>query len=167
MNRVTGLFLLATALIILLPPHVFCSDAEVSFEAFKETAVAYMNDAFLLLGTVADGFTADVIPKEQAVGMTGAAQNRLRIVRAKFKAVGAAALPNDRDRRLLLMLDETYGCMDRQAWALLQYMRAKSRDSAERFEELRKECLEKIQQVAAFLINRPSPPKVQAPLSTR
>jgi hypothetical protein len=166
MNRYTGFLVLVTALVFLCPPNATSADPHVCLNAFRETAVAYMNDAFLLLGTGADAFTADVIPKEQAVNMTANVQNRLRIIRAKFKAVAATELSGD-DRRLLLLVDDAYACMDREAWALLQHLRSKSRDSAKRFDDIRRECLQKIEQVAAFMGDRPAAPKVQEPLSTR
>lgn len=160
------LFFLLSALVFLSPPQAISADSDVCLHSFREIAVAYMNDAFLLLGTVADAYTADVVPKEQAVNMTAAVQNRVRIIRAKFKAVAATSLPED-DRRLLLFLDDAYACMDRQAWALLQHVRSKSQDSAKRFDEIRRECLQKIEVVAGFLVDRPPASKVHEPLSTR
>jgi hypothetical protein len=142
------------------------ADRAIFLNAFGETAIAYLNDSFLLLRTTADGFVADVIPRETALEIAKNVQKRIRVIRGKLKAVSAAKM-SQMDKKLLGILDNAYGCMDHQAWALYQYVEDKSPDTARRFEEQRLGCLDKLKKVADFYANLPPSPEVPEPLSTR
>jgi hypothetical protein len=150
---------------------VFCtpaagSDAALFLNAFGETATAYLNDSFLLLGTTADGFVADIVQKETALEISSNVQKRVRIVRAKLKAVVKRKMA-DLDRQLLGLLDNAYACMDHQAWALTQYIQDKTPDSARRFEEQRTDCLKRLEKLAKFYSSLPPAAEFKEPLSTR
>jgi len=156
--------------ILLLAAHVPAtaagSDRAIFLNAFGETATAYLNDAFLLLGTTADGYVADIIPKETALEIAKNVQKRIRVVRGKLKAVSGARIA-EADRKLIGLLDGAYACMDHQSWALVQYIEEKSAESAKRFEEQRVGCLDRLKQIADFYSTLPPSPEVPEPLSTR
>ena len=65
------------------------------------------------------------------------------------------------------VLDNAYGCMDHQAWALIQYIQEKTPDTARRFEGQRTDCLSHMKKIADFYSTLPPSPEVPAPLSTR
>ncbi|AFM27478.1 hypothetical protein [Desulfomonile tiedjei] len=142
------------------------SDQAVFLNAFGETATAYLNDSFLLLGTTADGFVANIVSKETANEIVKNVQKRVRVIRAKLKAVSNTRI-SDVDRRLIGLLEQSYACMDHQAWALMKYLAEKSPDSARRFESQRTECLQKLKRVAEFYSTLPPSPELPEPLSTR
>ncbi|MBI4963347.1 MAG: hypothetical protein HY913_08720 [Desulfomonile tiedjei] len=152
---------------LILGPSTLLADDRVMFlNAFGETATAYLNDSFLLLGTTADGFVADILPKETALEIAKNVQKRVRVIRGKLKAVAGARLSGV-DKQLIDLLDNSYGCMDHQAWALYQYVEDKSPDAARRFEAQRSDCLESLKKVADFYSALPPSPEVPEPLSTR
>lgn len=163
MKRVTCLLSLC---VFLLPPVAWSSDQAVFLNAFGETATAYLNDSFLLLGTSADGFVADIIPKDTALEIVRNVQKRVRIIRAKLKAVSNTKI-SDVDRQLIGLLDQSYACMDHQSWALMQYLNDKNPDSARRFESQRTDCLNKLKKISEFYSTLPPSPELPAPLSTR
>lgn len=142
------------------------SDQAVFLNAFGETATAYLNDSFLLLGTTADGFVANIVSKETASEIVKNVQKRVRVIRAKLKAVSNTRI-SDVDRRLIGLLEQSYACMDHQAWALMKYLAEKSPDSARRFESQRTDCLQKLKRVAEFYSTLPPSPELPEPLSTR
>lgn len=142
------------------------SDQAVFLNAFGETATAYLNDSFLLLGTTADGFVANIVSKETANEIVKNVQKRVRVIRAKLKAVSNTRI-SDVDRRLIGLLEQSYACMDHQAWALMKYLAEKSPDSARRFESQRTDCLQKLKRVAEFYSTLPPSPELPEPLSTR
>jgi len=157
-------------LLAMLLPTLWASGADADpalfLNAFGETATAYLNDSFLLLGTTADGFVADVIPKETALEIANNVQSRIRVVRGKLKAVSQSKIAAA-DKNLIVLLDEAFACLDHQAWALSQFMRDKSPEGARRFEEQRTECLKRMDKVAQFYATLPPSPEVPEPLSTR
>jgi hypothetical protein len=151
---------------VLSPLSIWASDRELFLNAFGETATAYLNDSFLLLGTTADGFVADIMPKETAREIAKNVQKRVRIVRAKLRAVAGSPLA-EIDRKLIELLDKAYACMDHQAWALGQYVDEKSPEKARLFEEQRINCLDRVKQIAEFYSTLPPSPELPEPLSTR
>lgn len=158
---------LILALICIFSNSPLCgADQIVYLNAFGETATAYLNDSFLLLGTTADGFVAEVIPKETALEIVKNVQKRVRLVRAKLKAVAGTRLA-ELDKQLIGLLDNAYACMDHQAWALIQYMEEKKPDTARRFEDQRTECLNRLKKIADFYAVLPPSPEAPEPLSTR
>ena len=158
---------LVLILVLICGPSTTCAgDRAVFLNAFGETAVAYLNDSFLLLGTAADGFVADILPKETTLEIAKNVQKRIRVIRGKLKTVSAAKI-SEADKKLLGILDSAYGCMDHLAWALYQYVEDKSPDTARRFEEQRTGCLDKLKKVADFYSTLPPAPEVPEPLSTR
>jgi hypothetical protein len=163
MKRVA--FLLSLCL-LWCPPMVRGSDQAVFLNAFGETATAYLNDSFLLLGTTADGFVADIIPKDTALEIARNVQKRVRVIRAKLRAVANTRI-SDVDRQLIGLLDQSYACMDHQTWALLQYVNDKSPDTARRFESQRTDCLSRLKKIAEFYSTLPPSPELPEPLSTR
>jgi hypothetical protein len=142
------------------------AEPAIFLNAFGETATAYVNDSFLLLGTIADGFVADIIPKETAADFVGNMQKRLRVVRSKLKAVSRQPIAI-MDKQLIKRLDEAYACMDQLAWTLLQYIQEKTVDSAKRFEEQRNTCLQRLESVRQFYATLPPSDEFPEPLSTR
>ncbi len=148
------------------------ADQTIYLNAFGETATAYLNDSFLLLGTTADGFVRDVIPKDTALEIVTNVQKRVQLIRAKLKAVSATRIA-DVDQKLIGLLDNAYACMDHQAWALIQYIQDKkpdagpNLDAARRFEAQRTECLNRLKKIADFYITLPPSPELPEPLSTR
>lgn len=159
-------FYFAVLAVILLPQIVQAADQTVYLNAFGETATAYLNDSFLLLGTTADGFVADIIPKETALEIVKNVQKRVRLIRAKLKAVSGTHIA-DVDRKLIGLLDNAFACMDHQAWALIQYIQDKSPDAAGRFEAQRVDCLKRLKKIAEFYTALPPSPELPEPLSTR
>jgi hypothetical protein len=141
-------------------------DQAVFLNAFGETATAYLNDSFLLLGTTADGFVADIIPKDTAMEIVRNVQKRVRVIRAKLKAVANTRISGV-DRQLIGLLDHSYACMDHQAWALIQYLSDKSPDAARRFESQRTDCLNRLKKISEFYSTLPPSPELPEPLSTR
>ena len=163
MKRIVCLLILIS---LLHPPISQGADEAVFLNAFGETATAYLNDSFLLLGTTADGFVADIIPKETALEIVKNVQKRVRVIRAKFQAVAASRI-SKADKQLIGLLDNAYGCMDHQAWALVQYVEDKNPETAKKFEDQRKECLERLRVIADFYARLPPSPELAEPLSTR
>ena len=157
---------LLVVLVILSPATVFASDKEIYLNAFGETATAYLNDSSLLLGTVADGFVADIIPKEQAQTIARNVQKRVRIIRAKLRAVSECPIA-EVDRKLIVLLDKAYACMDHQAWALHQYLQEKNPETARRFADQRTDCLNRVDNILKFYSTLPPAPELPEPLSTR
>lgn len=163
MKRIFGLLLVA---LFFISPKVHAGDLEVFLNAFGETATAYLNDSFLLLGTTADGFVADIIPKDTALEIAKNVQKRVRVVRGKLKAVSEARI-SDVDRQLIALLDHAYACMDHQAWALVEYVQDKNPETAKRFESQRLDCLQRLKKIAEFYSTLPPSPELPEPLSTR
>lgn len=163
MNKI--LFFLVS-MILLSPVALPASDREIFLNAFGETATAYLNDSFLLLGTTADGYVAEIISKETAHDIAKNIQKRVRIIRAKLKTVAGSSIA-DVDKRLIELLDKAYACMDHQAWALNEYVTEKSPDSAKRFEEQRTKCLDRLNKIAELYSKLPPSPELPEPLSTR
>jgi hypothetical protein len=158
---------LISILALLLGPSTLLADDRALFlNAFGETATAYLNDSFLLLGTTADGFVADIIPKETALEIAKNVQRRVRVIRGKLQGIAGARI-SAVDKKLLDLLENSYGCMDHQAWALYQYVEDKSPEAARRFEAQRSGCLESLKKVADFYSTLPPSPEVPEPLSTR
>jgi hypothetical protein len=166
MRIMKKILLFLAAIVLMGPVALFASDREIFLNAFGETATAYLNDSFLLLGTTADGYVADIIPKQTAQDIAKNVQKRVRIVRAKLKAVEATSIA-DVDKRLIELLDKAYACMDHQAWALNEYVADKSPDSAKRFEQQRTTCLGRLNKIAEFYSKLPPSPELPEPLSTR
>jgi hypothetical protein len=156
--------LLSLTALILLPAGAH-ADPALFLNAFGETATAYINDSFLLLGSTADGFVAGIRQEDIALKIADDVRKRVRIIRAKLKAVLKTRIAAE-DKRLIERLDGAYACMDHLAWALNQYVREKSPDAANRFEEQRKTCLKRLDAVAKFYSALP-PPEFREPLSTR
>lgn len=142
------------------------ADVNIYVNAFGETATAYLNDAFLLLGTTADGFVGGITQKETALEIANNVQKRVRLVRGKIKTVISTKVVQS-DAQLLKLLDEAFGCLDHQAWALVQYVENKNPDTARRFDGERIECLNRIRKVADFYMTLPASPEAAEPLSTR
>jgi hypothetical protein len=164
MKRILLVFLL---LAFHVTASAAASDRAIFLNAFGETATAYLDDAFLLLGTTADGYVADIIPKEKALEIAKSVQKRIRMVRGKLKAVSATRIAES-DRKLIGLLDGAYACIDHQAWALVQFIEdKKSAESAKRFEEQRVGCLDRFKQIEDFYSTLPPSPEVPEPLSTR
>ncbi|HMK34415.1 MAG TPA: hypothetical protein VK463_05055 [Desulfomonilaceae bacterium] len=152
--------------LLLCPQAVRASDQTVYLNAFGETATAYLNDSFLLLGTTADGFVSDIISKDTALEIAKNVQKRVRLIRAKLKAVSATRISGV-DQKLVGLLDNAFACMDHQAWSLGQYLSEKTPDNAKRFEGQRTECLNRLKKIADFYTTLPPSPEVPEPLSTR
>ena len=157
---------LLVALAVMSPAMGFSSDKDLYLNAFGETALAYLNDSFLLLCTTADGFVADIIQKKTAGEIAKNVQKRVRIIRAKLKAVAESPI-SEMDKKLIGLLDKAYACMDHQAWALLEFVQEKSPDTRRRFDEERSTCLERVNKIAEFYATLPPAPELPEPLSTR
>ncbi len=162
MKKILTFFILA----LIVPSWVHSSEKALFLNAFGETATAYLNDSFLLLGATADGYVADIMDKKTAVEIAQNVQKRVRVIRAKLKAVVKCHIA-EIDKQLIGLLDSAYGCLDHQAWALTQYLEDKSPATAERFEEQRMKCLERMRDVSEFYSTLPPPPELPEPLSTR
>lgn len=160
------IFCLLVVLAVIGPATGFASDRELYLNAFGETATAYLNDSFLLLGTTADGFVADILAKKDASKIAKNVQKRVRIIRAKLKAVSESSI-SETDKKLIGLLDKAYACMDHQAWALVQYVEEKSPDTARRFAEQRTACLDRVNHIFEFYSTLPPSPELPEPLSTR
>lgn len=159
-------FLTIILLLTFVRSDVYARDAEVFLNAFGETATAYLNDSFLLLGTTADGFVAHIIPRETAVDIAKNVQKRVRKIRSKLKLVSERRV-SGMDWQLVGLLDGAYACMDHQAWALMQYIDERSPESARRFDSRRQECLSRIRKLMEFYSALPPSPELPEPLSTR
>jgi hypothetical protein len=142
------------------------AETSLYLNAFGETAAAYVNEAYLLIGTVADGYTADITGKETALEMARTLHKRIRLVRGKVKAVSTTRVA-DVDARLLKLLDNTYGCLDHQASALIRFIEEKSPDTARKFEAQRTDCLDRLKKLADFYSALPPSPEAAEPLITR
>ena len=141
-------------------------DSELFLSAFTEAATAYLNDSFLLLRTTADGLVAGILPKQRALEHTKNVQKRIRVIRAKLKAVSQRRI-TDLDRQLIHLLDNGYACTDHLAWALIRFTEDESTETAKKFEDQRKQCLERIKTVSGFYSALPPAPELPEPLSTR
>ncbi len=142
------------------------ADPALFLNAFGETATAYLNDSFLLLGSTADGYVADILKKETALQIATNVQKRIRIIRAKLTAVSKSRIA-EADKQLLNLLDRAYACMDHQAWTLISYINEKTPEAARRFEEQRTECLSRLEKISEFYATLPPSPQLPEPLSTR
>ena len=163
MSRIVGV-----SIVVLLAVTTFAhaADSGVFLNAFGETATAYLNDSFLLLGTVADGFVANIVSKETAQDIGKNIQKRAGSIRARLKAVSGARI-SDVDRQLIGMLDHGYACVGQQAQALVQYVEEKSPDTARRFDAERAECLKRLKKIAEFYSTLPPAPEAPESLNTR
>lgn len=161
-------FLTAVLILFVLIPFVARASDEKALllNAFGETATAYLNDSFLLLGTTADGFVSEIIPRETALEIAKNAQRRVRVIRAKLRAISSMRMA-EIDRQLIGLLDGAFACMDQQAWVLSQYVADKNPEAAKRFEQQRVSCLEKIGKIGEFYATLPPAPELPEPLSTR
>ncbi len=155
--------LCAMVLLVVLPATTH-ADERLLLNAFGETATAYLNDAFLLIGTTADSFVAEVIPKDTALQIVTNVQKRVQLIRAKFRSTATIPM-SDVDRNLFRLLDSAYASMDNWAWALQQYVKDMTPDASKRFKDRRIECLTKIEEVSSFYAKLP--PFVEPPRSTR
>ncbi len=160
------IFCLLTFIIIVIPSATKAGDAELFLNAFGETATAYLNDSFLLLGTIGDHFAAQVVSKDAAMEIAQNVQKRVRIIRAKLRIASQRPLSHW-DRQLISLLDSAYACMDHLAWALMMHVGEKSTTSAQRFQDRRVECLERIKKVRAYDSGLPPSQELPEPLSTR
>ncbi len=157
---------LLVAFSVMSPAMGLASDEDLYLNAFGEAATAYLNDSHLLLGAIADGFVADIIRKNTAEEIAKSVQKRVRIIRAKLKAVVESPI-SEVDKKLIGLLDKAYACMDHQAWALVQHVEEKSPDTARRFAEQRSTCEKRIDEFAKFYSTLPPAPELPEPLSTR
>lgn len=163
-SRVVLLTMVLVIMGYVVPVHA--RNAGVFLNAFSETATAYVNDSFLLLGTTADGFVAHIIPKEKALDIVTNVQKRIRRIRGKLKLVTEIRLA-DVDLQLISLLDATYGCLDHLAWTLSQYIEERSPETAQRFENHRRECVSRIEKLRQFYSTLPPAEELPEPLSTR
>lgn len=155
-----------TLFIVVVIPATVNADSAVFLNAFGETATAYLNDAFLLLGVTADAYVANNVQKDTAGEIVANVQKRIRVIRAKLQAVSRCRIA-EVDRQLIGLLDKAYACMDHQAWALAQYVDEKSPETAKRFEDQRNDCMQHLEKIASFYSSLPPSPQVSEPLSTR
>ncbi len=159
-------FCWVTLIIIVVPSTVQAGDSELFLNAFGETATAYLNDAFLLLGTAADSFAGQILTKENAIEIPQNIQKRIRIIRAKLKVASQRPLSHT-DRQLIGLLDNAYACMDHLAWALIRHVGENSTTTAQRFDDQRIECRERIKKIESYYSGLPASPELPEPLSTR
>ncbi|MDQ1237970.1 MAG: hypothetical protein QG577_154 [Thermodesulfobacteriota bacterium] len=166
--KIKGTILSLTLLMVswLPSPAFSAEDKTVYLNAFTETSTAYLNDAFLLVGSTADNLMTESLSRDAAFEIVANVQKRIRIVRAKMKLVLLTDI-RPLDRKLLSLLESSYACLDQQTWALMMYIREYSPSAAKRFEERRAECLARIETVAAFYASLPPAPEFPEPLSTR
>jgi hypothetical protein len=157
--------ILAIILMTMTQPAV-ARDCAVCINAFGETATAYINDAFLLIGTTADGYVADIMKKDTALEIVKNVQKRVRIVRSKIKDVSRCRI-SESDRRLMGLLDEAYACLDHLTWALTEYVQDKTPESTRRFDQQRGNCMLRLEAVGRFYTSLPPSPELPEPLSTR
>lgn len=161
------LFCVALLALTIVPSWSKAADEKnIHLNAFLETASAYLNDAFLLIGGTADDVMMQSSSPEAAGATITNVQKRLRKVRAKMKAILLTRVGLT-EKRLLSLLDRSYACLDQEAWALLAFIKDNTPTSAKRFEGLRTECLERIQMISSFYAGLPPAPEVPEPLSTR
>lgn len=154
-------------LVIWFPSFSFSTDEKTIYlNAFADSSTAHLNDAFLLLGSIADGLMTETLSPETALDMAANIQRRIRIVRAKVRLALLTHI-KPLDRKLLTLLENSYACLDQQGWALMTYIREYTPSTAKRFEERRSECLSRIKSVAAFYAGLPPAPELPEPLSTR
>ncbi len=157
----------AMIFLVLLPVTVQAAgDAELFLSAFTETATAYLNDSFLLLGMTADYLVSEIVTKEAALEHTINVQKRIRVIRAKLKAVSQRRI-TDLDRQLIRLLENGYACMDLQAWALAKHIEQRSTQTAKNFENQRTQCWEQIKTLKSFYSALPPALEFPEPLSTR
>lgn len=166
--KIKGTMLSLILLVVTCFPSLSFSaeDKTVYLNAFTETSTAYLNDAFLLMGSTADNLMNESVSPDAAFEFVANVQRRIRIVRAKIKLVLLTHI-RPLDGKLLALLDNSYACLDQQAWALMAYIKEHSPSAAKRFDERRAECLTRIQTVAAFYASLPPAPELPEPLSTR
>jgi len=153
-------------LLIFSPSAIRAGDTEVFLNAFTEAATAYLNDCFLLLGTTADGLVSEILPKATALEIAQNVQKRVRVIRAKLKAVSQRRI-TDLDRQLIRLLDNGYACLDHQAWALVKFTEQRTKETANAFEDQRTRCQDRIKTLASFYSALPPAPELPEPLSTR
>ncbi len=163
MNRVS--FFLVVFIIAMSVQSAF-TDQQTLGDAFAQTATAYANDSFLLLGMVGDAFVTGALDKSSAVQTVANIQKRIRIIRAKINLVEAAMHSGNRSKWLKI-LDSVYTSLDQQAWAITKYIDDKTPVNAKRFNAIRNECLEKIKDLARFYASTGASVELPAPLSTR
>jgi len=163
MSRISGL---VTIIILLMAGFSCAADQSALTNAFAQTATAYANDSFLLLGMVGDQFVAGSLDGGAAAQTVTGVQKRIRVIRAKINLVLSWA-NSDQDRKWLQVLDNVYICLDRQAWAARKFVDDRSPASAKRFETFRNECLDKIRNLSQFYESLANSEELPAPLSTR
>jgi hypothetical protein len=163
MSRIVGV---SIVVLMAVTTIARAADSGVYLNAFGETATAYLNDSFLLLGTVADGFVADIISRDNALEMVKNVQKRVRTIRAKLKAVSGTGI-SDMDRQLVGHLDNAFACVEQQAGALVQFVEEKSPETARRFDAERVECLKRLKKIAEYYSTLPPAPDAPASLNTR
>lgn len=167
LGRVTRVAVLTVMALLAVTTACVALDGKVFLNAFGETATAYLNDSFLLLGATADEFVADIIPAQVAMEIGKNVQKRVRRIRTKLKAASESSI-SDVDRQLIGLLDHAYACMDTQAQALAQYVEEnKSPEAARRFETQRLDCLNRLKKITEFYSTLPPSPDTPEPLSTR
>jgi hypothetical protein len=161
--------ILCSAMIFLmfLPVTVQAAgDADLFLSAFTETATAYLYDSFLLLGITADHLVSEILTKEAALEHATNVQKRIRVIRAKLKAVSQRRI-SDLDRQLIRLLENGYACMDLQAWALVKHIEQRSAQTAKNFEDQRTQCWQRIKALKSFYSALPPALEFPEPLSTR
>lgn len=163
MRRIVGVSIVVMVAVTTL---AHAADSGVFLNAFGETATAYLNDSFLLLGTAADGFVANIVSRDNALEIGKNVQKHVRIIRAKLKAVSGASL-SDMDRQLIGHLDQASACLEQQAGALVQYAEEKNPDSARRFDTARGDCIKRLKKIAEYYSTLPPAPGAPESLNTR
>ncbi|MCX5872655.1 MAG: hypothetical protein NTY51_05375 [Deltaproteobacteria bacterium] len=157
---------LAFCIVIAMAGSSLSADQSILIDAFAQTATAYANDSFLLLGVVGDQFVTGTYDKDSAAQDVRNIQKRIRIIRAKINLV-TGSINSKPDKKWLKVLDSVYICLDQQAWAMTKYIDDKSPSNARRFESIRSECLVKIKNLAQFYGSLGASDELPAPLSTR
>jgi len=163
MNRVSFFIV---AIVIAMTAHSAFADQQTLTDAFAQTATAYANDSFLLLGMVGDEFVTGALDKSSAAQTVANIQKRIRMIRAKINLV-VASMNLGNERKWLKILDSVYTSLDQQAWAMTRYIDDKTPANAKRFDAIRGECLEKIGNLAQFYASAGASVELPAPLSTR
>ncbi len=163
MNRVSFSVL---AIMITMMAHSAFADQQTLADAFAQTATAYANDSFLLLGMVGDEFVTGALDKSSAAQTVTNIQKRIRIIRAKINLV-LASLNLGNERKWLKILDSVYTSLDQEAWAMNRYIDNKTPAHAQRFDAIRVECLQKIRDLSQFYASTVGSDELPAPLSTR
>ena len=141
-------------------------DEAAVIEAFSQAATAYANDSFLLLGMVGDQFVSGIFSQESSISTVAGVQKRIRIIRSKINLTRGMA-KTERDRKWLKMLNGIYICLDQQAWAMSKYVNEKTPANAKRFDDLRNNCLEKLNLLEQYHASLGFSKELPAPLSTR